>query len=343
VSLGLACGTKWSGLWFVALFGLLSYFWDYSARRGAGLHVRPALTLALGAAALTVAAALAYARPGLVTVLALLVAGVAVGAAVFTRVPWRTYRFTLGHGLAAVGSLVLVPIGVYLATWTGWFLADPRRAYNRTSTAATVEPEGWTRLLPGALRALGDYHRQALDFHTGLTSPHDYASNPWGWAVLARPVNFFYEGPTRGKDGCAVDQCSKQVIALGTPALWWGGVLAVLVIAAYAVGRRDWRAVGILTGLAAGYLPWFAFQDRTIYSFYAVVMVPWVVLAVTMCLGLLIGPPDAGDTRRIWGTAAAGTYVCLVVLNFAFLYPILTAQVIPQSDWQVRMWLGSWI
>ncbi len=51
----------------------------------------------------------------------------------------------------------------------------------------------------------------------------------------------------------------------------------------------------------------------------------------------------ASDGRRIWGTAAAGTYVCLVVLNFAFLYPILTAEVIPQTEWQVRMWLGSWI
>ena len=38
--------------------------------------------------------------------------------------------------------------------------------------------------------------------------------------------------------------------------------------------RRDWRAGAILAGLAAGYLPWFDYQNRTIYTFYAVAFVP---------------------------------------------------------------------
>src|SRR5690606_36160384 len=33
VLLGLACGTKWSGLYFIAAFGLLSVFFDLAARR----------------------------------------------------------------------------------------------------------------------------------------------------------------------------------------------------------------------------------------------------------------------------------------------------------------------
>ncbi|NOV97395.1 dolichyl-phosphate-mannose--protein mannosyltransferase [Isoptericola halotolerans] len=37
VSLGLACGVKWSGLWFVAVFGLLTVLWDVTARRRAGI------------------------------------------------------------------------------------------------------------------------------------------------------------------------------------------------------------------------------------------------------------------------------------------------------------------
>ncbi|MEN8581205.1 phospholipid carrier-dependent glycosyltransferase [Burkholderia sp. RS01] len=38
VCLGLAVGTKWSGLFFVAGFGLLTVFWDLSARRIAGIR-----------------------------------------------------------------------------------------------------------------------------------------------------------------------------------------------------------------------------------------------------------------------------------------------------------------
>jgi dolichyl-phosphate-mannose-protein mannosyltransferase len=38
VCLGLAVGTKWSGLFFIAGFGLLTVFWDLSARRTAGIR-----------------------------------------------------------------------------------------------------------------------------------------------------------------------------------------------------------------------------------------------------------------------------------------------------------------
>lgn len=38
ISLGLACGVKWSGLWFVAAFGLLMVIWDACARRAAGVR-----------------------------------------------------------------------------------------------------------------------------------------------------------------------------------------------------------------------------------------------------------------------------------------------------------------
>nr|WP_211767203.1 phospholipid carrier-dependent glycosyltransferase [Kutzneria sp. CA-103260] len=38
VSLGLACGVKWNGLYYVAAFGLLSVIWDALARRAAGVE-----------------------------------------------------------------------------------------------------------------------------------------------------------------------------------------------------------------------------------------------------------------------------------------------------------------
>ena len=108
--------------------------------------------------------------------------------------------------------------------------------------------------------------------------------------------------------------------------------------------RRDWRAGAILAGIAAGYLPWFNYQSRTIYTFYAVAFVPYVVLAVTYVLGLV---HRAGAPRRS-GAAAGGSpwpaaYVVLSVGLFAFFYPLYTAQVIPYPQWQLRMWFPSWI
>jgi len=356
VCLGLACATKWSGLWFVVGFGLLSYAWDVSARRAAGLPAGRAVTAVVAAAGALAAALAAVAGVGtawafwLAAAALAAVAGVIVVARALAQTSVRprrgrprgrgTLAGAVGHVSAAVSSLVLVPLGVYLLTWSGWFTADPKRAYNRLGGA---DPAGFAGLVPQPLRALWDYHRQALKFHSSLRDPHPYSSNPWSWPVLGRPVSFFYEGPKRGEQGCAVDSCSKAVTAIGTPAVWWAAALAVLVVVALWLGRRDWRAGAILAGVAAGYIPWFAFQERTVYSFYAIVFLPFLVLALTLCLGLLLGSRDAPPARRAVGAAVVGTYVLLVLANFAFLHPVLSADVIPQPEWSERMWLRSWI
>lgn len=38
VALGLACGVKWSGLWYVAFFGVLTFLWDLQVRRALGVR-----------------------------------------------------------------------------------------------------------------------------------------------------------------------------------------------------------------------------------------------------------------------------------------------------------------
>jgi dolichyl-phosphate-mannose-protein mannosyltransferase len=238
----------------------------------------------------------------------------------------------------AFGSIVLVGFAVYLASWTGWFLAG-NDAYLRYWAKDNPGPS----LLPDALWSLLHYHSDALHFHRDLSTFHPYRSNPWGWLVLARPVSYFYEGPKKGQMGCHVDQCSRAITALGTPAIWWAAAIAIFVVAYLWIGRRDWRAGAILAGLAGGCLPWFFFQDRTVYSIYAVAFVPWVVRAVTMCLGLILGGPDASIRRRQWGAAIVGSYVVLAILNFWWILPVLSAQANPRADWAQRMWWTSWI
>jgi len=68
-----------------------------------------------------------------------------------------------------------------------------------------------------------------------------------------------------------------------------------------------------------------------------------LVLAVTMCLGLILGGPHASALRRQWGAAAVGAYLLLAVANFAWLLPVLSAETIPYADWARRMWWKSWI
>ncbi|MFH9549189.1 dolichyl-phosphate-mannose--protein mannosyltransferase [Streptomyces sp. NPDC017435] len=236
-------------------------------------------------------------------------------------------------------SVVPVAVATYLATWTGWFLSDD--GYGRHWADGRSGTWSW---VPAALRSLWHYEYGVYRFNIGLHIPHKYESNPWSWLVLGRPVLFHYESPQPGRDGChTAGACSQAVLALGTPLLWWTACCALVYLLYRWALRRDWRAGAVLCAVAAGYLPWFLYQDRTIFSFYAVAFVPYLCLAVAMMLGAVLGPPGADDRRRTLGAVAAGGLVLLIVWNFVYFFPIYTGQTIPYADWHARMWLDTWI
>ncbi|WP_371657463.1 dolichyl-phosphate-mannose--protein mannosyltransferase [Streptomyces sp. NBC_00280] len=288
--LGLAASTKWNGLYFLALFLVLTVLWDVGARRVAG-----------------------------------------------ARHPYRAV-LRADFGWAAV-SLVPVAVVTYLVTWTGWFLSD--NGYGRHWADGRGGTWSW---IPAPLRSLWHYEYNVYQFNVGLHIPHKYESNPWSWLVLGRPVLFDYQSPKPGEDGChAAADCSQAILALGTPLLWWSACCALVYLLYRWALRRDWRAGAVLCAVGAGYLPWFLYQDRTIFSFYAVVFVPYLCLAVTMMLGALLGPPGSDAARRTRGAVAAGTLVLLITWNFVYFFPIYTGQTIPYSGWLTRMWLDTWI
>lgn len=228
-------------------------------------------------------------------------------------------------------SIVVLALFAYIATWMPWFLSDA----------------GWGRHWAaehgagGPLIGLWHYHREMWHFHTNLSTPHDYQSWPWTWILLLRPVAYYYTSP----DTCGASDCSSAIHGLGTPAIWWFSMPALLVMVFLLLARRDWRAGGIIMAVAAGWLPWFfsAIRDRTEFLFYALPMLPFLVLAVTMCLGLVLGRARASGFRRGLGAALVGAYLLIVIANFYYLYPILSAEVIPYHAWHARMWLHSWI
>lgn len=291
LSLGLAAGTKWSGLYFLVVFGLLTVLWDVGARRAVGVRL--------------------------------------FGFAGVVR-----------DGIPAFFTVVPTVAATYLLSWWGWFVSE--HGYNKRWADTHPASATWA-WVPDDLRSWWNYQSQILDFHRGLSTPHSYQSNPWSWIVMGRPTSMFAEYPKLGEDGCTVDMCAKVITPIGTPTIWWLGVAAVLVVLfRWALGR-DWRAGAILAGYAGGYLPWFLVGDRTIYQFYAVAFVPYVVLAVTYVLGMVAGGPDASRVRRQVGAAVVGGYLVVTVLVFAWFWPIYTAQVIPYQQWWLHMWFPSWV
>ncbi|REF35749.1 dolichyl-phosphate-mannose-protein mannosyltransferase [Thermasporomyces composti] len=261
----------------------------------------------------------------------------AIGVAFDRLSSWiRLALDTLVAFVTVVGSALVV----YIASWAGWF-ASPH-GYGR-HWAESNPASGLASLVPDALRSLWHYHAEIMYFHTTLTDEHQYASSPWGWLIVARPVSFDWVDNIGPDQGCPTDRCVQEILGIGTPVLWWGAVLALVASLVWWLGARDWRFGVPVVGVAATWLPWFLYTDRPIFYFYAVMILPWLVIAVTLVCGKLLGPEDASPRRRVWGAAAVGGFTLLVLVNFAYLYPILTDQVIPYEDWLRRMWFRSWV
>lgn len=248
------------------------------------------------------------------------------------RRPWRDAFLDEIGWVAAFAGLIAV---TYLATWSGWFATDGGARRHWLADNGYAEPPFF-----GALYNLFQYHWEALTFHTGLDTHHDYQSAPWQWLILGRPVAFYYSSDLP----CDAANCAAEVVLLGTPLLWWSFLPALVATVWLAVSRRDWRGWAIVVGAAMGVVPWFAFPDRTMFYFYALPSVPFLVLAVVYVLGAVVGPRDAPDHRRLLGALVAGAYVTLVALCFLYFFPIYVGTPMTYAEWYARMWLGkAWI
>ena len=237
-------------------------------------------------------------------------------------------------GLAALIPLVLLPLAVYILSWSGWITSTD--GWNRAWAATNPSSMPF---IPDVLRSLWHYHAEAWRFHVGLKSAHSYEANAWSWPVLGRPTSFFYESPNT----CRASSCSQEVIALGNPIIWWAGVLAILHQTWRWFMRRDSRSAAVVVGWAAGWLPWLLFQERTIFFFYSIVLVPFMAAALALSLGTILGPADAPRERRSRGALWVGTFLVIATAATWFFLPIWTAEPLPYEHWRWRMWLPTWI
>jgi dolichyl-phosphate-mannose-protein mannosyltransferase len=261
-------------------------------------------------------------------------------------------------GGPALGSLVALPIGTYLLCYLGWFTGE--NSWGR-HWADTHGPSAHLHLLgiripfswawvPDPIRSLGAYTLDAYRFHEGLTSGHTYQSSPWSWLVIGRPVDFYYDGSSKA---CGASSCSREILLIGTPLLWWAFVPMLLWLAWHWVTTRDWRAGAVWLAFLAGWAVWFQDLKRTMFLFYMAPLVPFLIIGLTLALGVMLGPAvrRTGDElrlaaavrRRRWGVIGVSVYLGLVVADFAWMWPIFTGGLLTYDQWHAHMWLPSWV
>jgi dolichyl-phosphate-mannose-protein mannosyltransferase len=305
---GMACATKWSGIYVLAAFGVLAVLWELLARRRAGAG-----------------------HGWLCTVLMI--------------------------GLPAFVSLVVVAFGVYLVTWTGFLLhhevyetrfghgyGDYSGQWGAYVDRPTTGFLGETR---DAFRSLWHFHVMTYGYHTNdlSSATHPYQSNPIGWLLQWRPVGADAQFDLPATTRCGQPEgetCIREIVILGNPVIWWSGALAMVAALVAWVRTRSWTWGVPVVAVLMCWLPWFQYAERPIFSFYAVTIVPFTIVAICLVVNALIRTGTTPRHRYAIGLGV-GLFAVAAVVAFWFFHPVLTDDLIPYGSWRDRMWSDRWI
>lgn len=291
VAFGLMSGTKWSGVYFVAIFGVYVVISEVLLRHRAGI-------------------------------------GFPLSSAVLQQ-SWATF-------------LLMVPIAAvtYLATWTGWFATSG--GYDR-QWIQKLGGEPWSGGLswvPYSIQNWWHYQTEMWGYDINEHTPHAYQANPFTWLFMVRPTSMYYHDFGNGS--------AATILDIANPLIWWASTAAAFFLLGYvvwgAIRRRSvWREAFVLVGLAAGYLPWLLYLNRTIFQFYSIAFEPYLLLCLVAVLRILLGTRHDPEWRRVRGLRFVGIFLGLCVLFSVFFWPMWTAEPIPQWYMRLHFWFPSWI
>ena len=232
-------------------------------------------------------------------------------------------------GLAA---LLVLPALIYVGSYVSWFA---NYEYTRPGNAVCADRPcevGPREMLRGWFGEQQEIYR----FHRDLEVTHSYRASASNWPVTRRPVVYYYESCSDESDEpCAVeDGHVEEIVGLGNPAVWWVAVPIYPLLLWAAIRRRDRVAATIAVLLFAQYLPWFV-QARPLFFFYALPMVPLIVLMLGWAAGHALRYPAWRWAPAIVGLVALGAFV--------YWSPIYYGFQITENAWRMRMLMNSWI
>lgn len=171
-----------------------------------------------------------------------------------------------------------------------------------------------------------DNQKFMFNYHVGVNAEHPYSSVWYQWVLDIRPILYYlryFEDGTRSSIGAFVN-----------PALCWGGLIAVMMLAVIAVSRRDKTAAFIVMGYLAQLLPW-VFVKRILFEYHYFACTVFLVLAMGYVFSLM--------KEMKHGKAFCIAYTALSLCLFIIFYPVLSGtRVSGIAASSLMGWLPTW-
>jgi len=172
------------------------------------------------------------------------------------------------------------------------------------------------------------WNNQVLMFtyHGGLESTHPYSSVWWQWLLDARPIMYVDRN---------LGHLRSSFAAFGNPVVWWGGLIAMMILAFRVFRYRDGKALFILIGYLSQLLPWILIT-RVVFIYHYFPSTLFLVLALAHIFSVILERKRKRKGHRL----AVYGFTAISGLIFAMFYPALTG--IPVPHWYFEKLL-KWI
>lgn len=247
-----------------------------------------------------------------------------------------------------------IPVLTYVLTWIPHLKLNAKTGFWRDFWALQIE--------------ILSYHKRVGDG----PNIHPYCSNWYSWLAMWRPVAYFYRvmgkndpvPPEQLLPPTTAAKVIYDVHAIGNPFLWWFSTLAIATVLAIVVGilveqifhwrltkslspqivserwglssAEQWLLVFLTANYLANLVPWTTVTRCTFLYHYMGASV-FAALALAWLVDRWLHHPHA-HLRYI-----SIAMILLVVLSFGFWLPLYLGLPLTQTEWQLRIWLRSWV
>lgn len=198
--------------------------------------------------------------------------------------------------LLSVLCFVILPAAIYTASYI------PYAASKGSVTFASVFDEMWRN------------QSYMLNYHNGVTTPHNYESRWYQWLVDARPILFYMEDLGGGM--------IERFASFNNPLISWAGLLSLIAVAVRFVQRRCGKALFLVIAFLSQFLPW-VFIGRTTFAYHYFPSILFLIFCICYLFNDLMECKWAKWRLPVYGVT--GVSVALYVL----FYPALIGLTMP--------------
>jgi dolichyl-phosphate-mannose-protein mannosyltransferase len=249
------------------------------------------------------------------------------------------YKIVLA-GLCVSAAIYIATYIPYMFSGTGHALLDIDRVPLYLRYISEYLSVGNVSITPPAPLTVFDSQLGMLGYHATINATHPFSSPWWSWPFMLKPL-WVYSN--------SWDTMVSTIVLMGNPAIWWGSIPALILIATTFVRdkiRRERSDFVLLFILIPFLLLWvsYALISRILFIYHFAPEVPFMIFAITYWLNKLWQDHSHLHEKKIVvNRILVISFLILTAILFFLFYSVLSGYPVSYEYKEGLRWLSGWI